>query len=388
MEIVSIDGRPAADAVEGRLPSELDREDPAARDWALRVLLAGRQNAGVHLEVRTGSRLRRVEFRPGLANRAEAPLTVAVLDDRIGYVRLNDSLGQVALVSAWDAALDDLRGTDGLILDLRDTPGAGNTTVARGLLGRLVSEEMSTSAMSFPTRSVATASGGSGWSTSRRVALASTTSPSRCWSPVDGEHGRGWRHRSRRHAAGDRVRFRHGGLGRRRSTAAVARAVDGPLGNVVFCSIERRIFAGGTDEMKAGRKPLERRIALRIARSKASVFLRGDFKDLGGYDQVGRSLRRLTAKAKLIRIGYGVYARAVLSPITGQVMPAKPLPALAAEVLSRLDVETVPSTFAQAYNARSSTQVPTGRVFTVKGRFSRKIGYGGKYAFFERVSRS
>lgn len=140
--------------------------------------------------------------------------------------------------------------------------------------------------------------------------------------------------------------------------------------------------------MKAGRKPLERRIALRIARSKASVFLRGDFKDLGGYDQVGRSLRRLTAKAKLIRIGYGVYARAVLSPITGQVMPAKPLPALAAEVLSRLDVETVPSTFAQAYNGRSSTQVPTGRVFTVKGRFSRKIGYGGKYAFFERVSRS
>ena len=141
MEIVSIDGRPVADAVEGRLPSTLDREDPAARDWALRVLLAGRQNAAVHLEVRTGSRLRRVEFQPGLADRAESPLTVAVLDDRIGYVRLHDSLGQTALVSAWDAALDDLRGTDGLILDLRDTPSGGNTTVARGLLGRLVSEE-------------------------------------------------------------------------------------------------------------------------------------------------------------------------------------------------------------------------------------------------------
>ena len=142
MEIVSIDGRPVADAVEGRLPGALDRQDPAARDWALRVLLAGRQNAAVHLEVRTGSRLRRVEFRPGSADGAESPLTVAVLDDRIGYVRLHDSLGQAALVSAWDAAIDDLRGTDGLILDLRDTPGGGNTTVARGLLGRLVSGEM------------------------------------------------------------------------------------------------------------------------------------------------------------------------------------------------------------------------------------------------------
>ena len=141
MEIVAIDGRPVADAVDGRLPSALDREDPAARDWALRVLLAGRQNAEIHLEVWTGSRLRRVEFRPGLADRAESPLTVAYLDDRIGYVRLHDSLGQAALVSAWDGALDDLRETDGLILDLRDTPGGGNTTVARGLLGRLVSEE-------------------------------------------------------------------------------------------------------------------------------------------------------------------------------------------------------------------------------------------------------
>ena len=141
MEIMSIDGRPVAAAVEGRLPSALDREDPAARDWALRVLLAGRQNATVYLEVRTGSRLRRAEFQPGLADRAGSPLTVAYLDDRIGYVRLHDSLGQTALVSAWDAALDDLRGTDGLILDLRDTPSGGNTTVARGLLGRLVSEE-------------------------------------------------------------------------------------------------------------------------------------------------------------------------------------------------------------------------------------------------------
>ena len=141
MAIVSIDGRAVADAVEARLPGALDREDPAARDWALRVLLAGQQNAAVHVEVRTGSRLRRVAYRPGSADRAESPLTVAVLDDRIGYVRLHDSLGQAALVSAWDAALDDLRGTDGLILDLRDTPGGGNTTVARGLLGRLVSEE-------------------------------------------------------------------------------------------------------------------------------------------------------------------------------------------------------------------------------------------------------
>ncbi len=129
-------------------------------------------------------------------------------------------------------------------------------------------------------------------------------------------------------------------------------------------------------------------MAERIARRKASVFLRDDFKDLGGYDQIGRGLRKLTAKGRIIRIGYGVYARAVLSPLSGKTVPAKPLPALAVEVLSRLNVEAASSSFARAYNAGTTTQVPTGRVIAVKGRFSRKIGYGGKYAVFERASRA
>ena len=140
--------------------------------------------------------------------------------------------------------------------------------------------------------------------------------------------------------------------------------------------------------MSTAKKTLERRIAARIARMKSSVFLRDDFKDLGGYDQIGRGLRRLTAKGQLIRIGYGVYARAVLSPLSGKTVPAKALPTLAVEVLSRLNVETAQSSFARAYNSGTTTQVPTGRVIAVKGRFSRKIGYGGKYAVFERASRA
>ena len=138
--------------------------------------------------------------------------------------------------------------------------------------------------------------------------------------------------------------------------------------------------------MSGSRTPLEKRIANRIARKKTDVFLRTDFKDLGGYDQVGRGLRSLAAKGRLVRIGYGLYARAVVSPVSGKTIPAKPLPALAVETLARLEVEIAPSRFAQAYNNRASTQVPTGRVIAVKGRFSRKVGYDGRYAIFERAA--
>ena len=132
-------------------------------------------------------------------------------------------------------------------------------------------------------------------------------------------------------------------------------------------------------------KPLEQRLAERIARKKGNVFLRDDFKDLGAYDQVGRGLRCLAAKGQLVRIGYGLYARTKASPLSGKTVPGKPLPALAAEALERLKVETAPSSFARAYNEGATTQVPTGRVIAVKGRVSRRIGYGGKYVTLERA---
>ena len=39
----------------------------------------------------------------------------------------------------------------------------------------------------------------------------------------------------------------------------------------------------------------------RIARKRSDVFLRADFKDLGGYDQVGRVLRGLVRKGRLLK---------------------------------------------------------------------------------------
>ena len=140
MEVVTIDGRALGAAVADRLPQALVLEDPAARDWALRTLLAGRHDARVRLEVPTESGLQSVAFLPGQSNRPKSALTTRFIEPGIGVVRLHNSLGQASLVPAWDAALNTLRETDGLILDLRDTPGGGNTTVARGLLGRLVSE--------------------------------------------------------------------------------------------------------------------------------------------------------------------------------------------------------------------------------------------------------
>ena len=132
---------------------------------------------------------------------------------------------------------------------------------------------------------------------------------------------------------------------------------------------------------------LEGKMTYRIKRSEASVFLRRDFKDLGGYDQVGRVLRQLVQKELLINIGYGLYARADQSGFfKGEVRADKSLPELGREALKKLGFKIVQTTAERLYNERKSTQVPTGRKIGIQGqkRISRKIGYNGRRVYFER----
>lgn len=131
---------------------------------------------------------------------------------------------------------------------------------------------------------------------------------------------------------------------------------------------------------------VEYKIMARIARKKRAVFVRDDFRDISDYDQVGRALRSLTKKGSLIRLGYGVYAKAKKSPINGEAVPVAPLPSLAKEALQRLGVETTSSRLEEAYNAGQTTQVPTGRLIGVKGRVNRKLGYRGAFVSYERTT--
>jgi len=129
---------------------------------------------------------------------------------------------------------------------------------------------------------------------------------------------------------------------------------------------------------------LETKLIKRIERKRGDVFLRSDFADLGGYDQVGRALNTLVTKRQLLKVGRGLYTRAVTSPFSGEVLPAKGLRTLT-EALKRVGVETVPTRMEQDYNAGRTTQVPTGRVVGVLRRVRRRIGYGGVYLSFERA---
>lgn len=140
MEILAIDGKRIDEAAARYAPRFLAKPDPEADSWALQTALAGLQNKRpIRLTVRQDEATHVIEYLPTF-ERPKETLTFS-RHDGLAYVRINNSLGDDRTVKAFDQALEQLEGSKGLILDLRDTPSGGNSTVARGIMGRLVATE-------------------------------------------------------------------------------------------------------------------------------------------------------------------------------------------------------------------------------------------------------
>lgn len=129
---------------------------------------------------------------------------------------------------------------------------------------------------------------------------------------------------------------------------------------------------------------LEGKVMTRVNRKRIAVLLREDFLDLSDYDQVGRALRNLSKQGKLIKIGYGLYAKARISSLTGKPTLTEPLPVLAKTALERIGVSIRATQAETEYIEGRSTQVPTGRVIAVDGRVTRKIMYKDVQISYER----
>jgi hypothetical protein len=131
---------------------------------------------------------------------------------------------------------------------------------------------------------------------------------------------------------------------------------------------------------------LRERVETRIAERRDDAFLTREFRDLGGERQVLRALRELTEDGRLIRLGYGVYGRAEISPLTKQPMlSGDGFGTVSRQVLNKLGVPWEPTQAERAYNEGRSTQVPmTPRVRLRGSRFSRKLRYKTMELAFER----
>ena len=134
--VMQVEGEDIAEAVRKRAGGEAA---PQARDRALRELLAGPRFGTLHVAVREGARLRTLSIaRAATAPPPGPPILARRMGDArdLGYLRLKGAGDDAALVSQLDAAITMLRGTRGLIVDLRESGGAATRAATASILAR------------------------------------------------------------------------------------------------------------------------------------------------------------------------------------------------------------------------------------------------------------
>ena len=127
------------------------------------------------------------------------------------------------------------------------------------------------------------------------------------------------------------------------------------------------------------------RMAMSIASSQSDVFLRDYFDRFGSPSRVTRAIQELIKEGRIVRLGYGVYAKARPSSITGNPVFRQPLESLAEQALAALNVKFDFGKARAEYAAGMSTQIPMAVVIRpINSRIKRKIFVGSRGVIYER----
>lgn len=112
---------------------------PQRADFAARVLAAGRRDRSrvLTFESANGSKRRLVLASLYGRHQSQDPLVVTDNGNQT-TIRFNNSLGDATTIAAFDAAMAAVPAGRELVLDLRETPSGGNTSVARAIMGWFV----------------------------------------------------------------------------------------------------------------------------------------------------------------------------------------------------------------------------------------------------------
>lgn len=134
----AVDGVPIAQAV-AAFWARLGLEPVGERGpLAARVLAAGRRDRARTLTIGGRAIVAPNLYAP---QPDRSPVTVAQ-DGSTTVIRFENALGDSATIGAFDAAMAKVPSGKRVVLDLTDTPGGGNTSVARAIMGWFVTRAM------------------------------------------------------------------------------------------------------------------------------------------------------------------------------------------------------------------------------------------------------
>lgn len=121
----------------------------------------------------------------------------------------------------------------------------------------------------------------------------------------------------------------------------------------------------------------------RIQQLSGNVVLRKNIEDMGSPRQISRCFKTLVEMGQLVKIGYGVYAKAYKTEYTNKPVIKGGFNQACKEALTKLKVKWKPGSAEEAYNAGTTTQLPARTIVQLKSRFRGHLGYGNRILIIE-----
>jgi C-terminal processing protease CtpA/Prc len=141
-EIVLFNGKNISEQVEHFLPKSVVHHSTEMKQYAINMLFAGTHNTKRTITIHKNGN--NIDYFPDSVQISEADglIETKILNTSTAYIKINNSLGNVKTIEQFDKAIDDFMEYRNLVIDLTETPGGGNTTVARCIMGRCIKKAM------------------------------------------------------------------------------------------------------------------------------------------------------------------------------------------------------------------------------------------------------
>ena len=143
LEVIKFDGGNVDSLLTHFLPKYTKVYNDEIYEYALNMMFAGTHDKKRVITVLEDGHEKNYfpdEFK--MSNQSSNLIEFNIIENNIGYIKIKNSLFDNGLISEFDDAIDSLRHTSKLILDLTETPSGGNSAVARAIMGRFIENEM------------------------------------------------------------------------------------------------------------------------------------------------------------------------------------------------------------------------------------------------------
>ncbi|WP_159950622.1 S41 family peptidase [Polaribacter septentrionalilitoris] len=142
-EILKVNGEDLEVILKRNYPESIKNPNDEVKEYFANLIFTGRHNEPRNITVRQNGNIKTVALEKATAIvKSNKLLEFTTLKNNIGYIKINNSLGNNNVIKQFPKAVDQLQNTKAIIIDLRNTHSGGNTDVAKAIMGKFIQKEI------------------------------------------------------------------------------------------------------------------------------------------------------------------------------------------------------------------------------------------------------